>query len=87
MRATLPTGNDEAWLRSELERIASDTVPPSKRQLIHFKRAQACADLIRELPYLKHIKDKDALAEQLERQRQEEKKRVDKLARIANKNS
>ena len=58
-------------------------MPPSKRQWIHFKRAQACGDLIRELPYLEHIKDKDALAEQLERQQQEEKNRADKLGRIA----
>jgi hypothetical protein len=83
VRATLPTATDEARFRSELERIASDTVPPSKRQWIHFKRAQACADLIRELPYLEHIKDKDALAEQLKRQQQEENNRADELRRIA----
>ena len=73
VRATLPPGTNEAWFGSELERIASDTVPPSKRCQIHLKRAQVCRDLIRELPYLEHIKDKDALAEQLERQQQDEK--------------
>ena len=29
VRVTLPAGVDEAWFRSELERIASDMVPPS----------------------------------------------------------
>jgi hypothetical protein len=33
---------NEAWFRSELERIASDTVPPTKRQEMHLKRAQVC---------------------------------------------
>jgi hypothetical protein len=83
VRATLPTGTDEAWFRSELNRIASDTVPPNKRQWIHLKRAQACGDLIRELPYLEHIKDKDALAEQLKRHQQEENNRANELRRIA----
>lgn len=40
VRATLPPGADEAEFRSELERIANDTVPPKKRQQIHLKRAQ-----------------------------------------------
>lgn len=83
VRATLPPGTNEAWFGSELERIASDTVPPSKRCQIHLKRAQVCRDLIRELPYLEHIKDKDALAEQLERQQQDEKNCTDKFASIA----
>jgi hypothetical protein len=72
MRATLPSGADEAWFRSELDRIASDTVPPSKHQQTHLNRAQVCRDFIRELRYLEHIKDKEALAKQLQRQQQEE---------------
>jgi hypothetical protein len=87
VRATLPTGTDEAWFRSELNRIASDTVPPNKRQWIHLKRAQACGDLIRELPYLEHIKDKDALAEQLKRHQQEENNRANELGASRRKNS
>jgi hypothetical protein len=83
VRATLPTGADEAWFRSELERIASDTVPPRKQQQTHLYRAQVCRALIRELPYLEHVKDKDALAEQLECQQQEEEDRADKYRRIA----
>ncbi len=39
---------------------------------IHNKRAQVCGDLIRELPYLRHIADKAALAEQLELQQRAE---------------
>jgi hypothetical protein len=83
VRATLPNGVDETSFRSELDRIASDTVPPKKQQRIHLKRSQVCTDLIRELPYLKHIKDRHVLAEQLERQRQEEKNLADKYRRIA----
>jgi hypothetical protein len=83
VQAILPTDVDQAWFRSELERIANDTVPPRKRQQIHLKRAQVCGDLIRELPYLEHIKDKDALAEELERQRQQEKNSADKFRRMA----
>jgi hypothetical protein len=83
VRATLPTGADEAWFRSELERIASDTVPPRKQQQTHLYRARICRDLIRELRYLEHIKDKDAIAEQLQRQQQEEENRADKYRRVA----
>jgi hypothetical protein len=83
VRATLPNGVNETSFRSELDRIASDTVPPKKQQRIHLKRSQVCTDLIRELPYLEHIKDKDGLAGQLERQQQEEKARSEIFQRIA----
>jgi hypothetical protein len=81
--ATLPTGTNEAWFRSELERIASDTVPPRKQQQAHLNRAQVCRDFIHELRYLAQIKDKDALAKQLQRQEQEEESLADKYRRIA----
>ena len=50
---------------------------------MHLKRAQICRDLIRELPNLEHIKDKDALSDQLQRQQEQEKDRAEIYRRIA----
>src|SRR5262249_43014241 len=84
VRTNLPNGADEAGFRIELERILSDTmIPPKIRQQIHFKRAQLCRSLMCELPYLEHIKDKNAFAKQLGRQQQEEENLAEKYRRIA----
>jgi hypothetical protein len=83
VRATLPAEVDEGWFRSELERIAGDTVPPGLRLQMHLKRAQTCGDLVRELPNLEHIKDKDAFSDQLQRQQEHEKRCAEFYRRIA----
>ena len=50
---------------------------------MRLKRAQICRDLIRDLPNLEHIKDKDALSDQLQRQQEQEKDRAEIYRRIA----
>jgi hypothetical protein len=72
VKATLPSGVDEAWFRGELERIASDTSSPKRRERIYLDRARLCAQMSRELPGMEHIGDKDALSEQLKCQQRED---------------
>jgi hypothetical protein len=83
VRATLPGAVDETWFRRELERIATDTVSPKKRERLYLDRARHCADLIRDLPSMEHIKDKGALLEQLKRQQKEDSNRAKLYGRIA----
>jgi hypothetical protein len=83
VRVTLPRGVDETRFRCALERIAIGTSSPKRQERICFDRAQLCAALIRELPGMEHIKDKDALFEQLKRQKREDTNRGRIYGRIA----
>jgi hypothetical protein len=82
VRATLPKGVDERWFRGELERIKSDTPSPKKQETIYIDRARLCANMIQALPGMEHISDKDAIAEQLKRQQQEDSSRGKFYGRI-----
>jgi hypothetical protein len=83
IRETLPSDVDETTFRGELERIAIGTVSPKKQETVYFDRARLCADLIRELPGMEHIKDKGALLEQLKHQQQEDRNRAKIYGHIA----
>jgi hypothetical protein len=83
VRATLPPDVDEVWFRSELERIASETLPPKRLYQIYLERAERLQHLIRDLPDLEYVENNDALREQLRRQQEHEKDRADFYRRMA----
>ena len=82
VEAMLPAGADTALFRIEAERIARNTpLELEERCQQYLRRAQLCADVVRALPDLEHVCDKDAVARQFCLQRDECKARADFIAR------
>jgi hypothetical protein len=82
VEAMLPSGADAALFRSEAERIARNTpLELEGRRQQYLSRAQLCADVVRALPDLEQVCDKDTVAKQFCLQRDECKARADFIAR------